>query len=277
MKKCNICKINKELEEFHKKKSSKSGYRSICKECRKIQSKIYNEKNKDEIAKRRHKHYIENKDEISLYRKEKYYLNKDLINKKRREEYKNKRNYILRKNKKYRNNHKDRIRLLKQTYYEENKEKIRIYKREYYQKNKHILREKINKYYNYRYNNDESFRIKYLLRHRIREAFKRHSKRGKIMASKDYGINYEEIINYIGKCPGDRNKYHIDHIIPLSIFDFNKLDHIKIALSPENHQWLEKNKNLRKSNKIGDYTFKLITYLGKIYNIDIYEILKNGE
>ena len=33
MKMCNICKIEKEYDCFHKKSTSKDGYRSQCKEC----------------------------------------------------------------------------------------------------------------------------------------------------------------------------------------------------------------------------------------------------
>lgn len=38
VKKCNTCKIEKELSNFHKASKSSDGYRFICKACRKIYS-----------------------------------------------------------------------------------------------------------------------------------------------------------------------------------------------------------------------------------------------
>ena len=59
MKLCNDCKIFKKLDEFHKHKKSKDGYRNSCKSCRKIKLRKY---------------YIHNKNKIKLrvnqYRKE---------------------------------------------------------------------------------------------------------------------------------------------------------------------------------------------------------------
>jgi len=43
---CNTCKIEKELKMFHKHKRTLGGYRNKCKECIKIESKIYFEKNR---------------------------------------------------------------------------------------------------------------------------------------------------------------------------------------------------------------------------------------
>lgn len=43
IKKCTICNIEKDIVEFHKKSSSKDGYRSNCKGC----SKEYNKKRKE--------------------------------------------------------------------------------------------------------------------------------------------------------------------------------------------------------------------------------------
>lgn len=43
---CPICKIEKNIEDFHKNKNSKDGYKSTCKLCRKNETKINYEKNK---------------------------------------------------------------------------------------------------------------------------------------------------------------------------------------------------------------------------------------
>lgn len=49
LKKCSTCKIEKEICEFHKWKFGVDGYRRVCKECRKNETKKYYEKNSEKI------------------------------------------------------------------------------------------------------------------------------------------------------------------------------------------------------------------------------------
>ncbi len=91
------------------------------------------------------------------------------------------------------------------------------------------------------------------LRILIWHAFNKYTETGKIMSCKKYDINIPAICNYLGPHPntlGKKGKYHIDHIIPLSKFDLNNPEYIKVAFSPENHQWLTAEANLKKGNKI---------------------------
>jgi len=67
---------------------------------------------------------------------------------------------------------------------------------------------------------------------------------------KQYGIDVHAIIKHLGPCPGDIKDYHIDHIKPLSSFDFTDFNQIREAFSPENHQWLTKEQNMMKHNKL---------------------------
>jgi hypothetical protein len=113
-----------------------------------------------------------------------------------------------------------------------------------------------------RYNTDEQFRIKLILRQRVREAISVYSKSGKITTSKKYGIDYEAIIQHLGPCPGEREDYHIDHIIPLSAFDFDDLKQIRIAFAPVNHQWLKAKDNLKKGAK---YDTKILEEYLNVY------------
>lgn len=110
--------------------------------------------------------------------------------------------------------------------------------------------------------------IKLGLRTRVRAAFTKYSgsKRRKSKNSRQYGIDYQAILDHLGPCPGDRKDYHIDHIIPISLFDFDDPEQVRLAFLPENHQWLYKDDNLAKSNK-----FELIDfyeYVGKHYKGD---------
>ena len=83
----------------------------------------------------------------------------------------------------------------------------------------------------------------------LRMALRIYTKTGKVMKAKDYNINYELIIEHLKPFPENITKYHIDHIIPLSWFDLNDEEQIKIAFAPKNHQWLTPEQNLKKSNK----------------------------
>ena len=58
-KKCRICKETKEISEFHKDKSNKSGFRNECKLCAKERSKIAHQKrmmDKEWVQKKRDKY-----------------------------------------------------------------------------------------------------------------------------------------------------------------------------------------------------------------------------
>lgn len=96
---------------------------------------------------------------------------------------------------------------------------------------------------------DPAFAVMSTLRNRVRSSFCTFSKTGKTKTSNEYGINYQAIFEHIGPCPGDKKKYHIDHIKPLCLFDFNDPEQIKEAFAPENHQWLTAEENLKKGVK----------------------------
>lgn len=108
---------------------------------------------------------------------------------------------------------------------------------------------------------DDQFKIMILLRIRLKSAIDRYAKLGKIQSASKYGINYKNIIEYIGPKPDDDNEYHIDHIFPLSAFDLNNCNHIRAAFAPENHRWLLKKENLSKNTKYNKDEFQ--NYLNK--------------
>src|ERR1035437_1152483 len=115
MKRCSKCEIDKELSDFYKKKSSKDGYRSECKEC----SKKYSELNKERIIKYRKSHYNEIKDTESYkeYRESWYKENKEMVSKRL---------------KKYTTDNKNALSLQKKEYYKKNKEKILAQRKDQY-------------------------------------------------------------------------------------------------------------------------------------------------
>jgi hypothetical protein len=120
MKICRICKDEKELEEFHKKKASKDGHRNECKECVKgIQKKYkeapgfeekgkeYNKKryaeNKEKEKERKIKYYWENRDKILEYKEE--YRKTDKYKKSSKEWRQNNKDKNAKGQANYRDNH----------------------------------------------------------------------------------------------------------------------------------------------------------------------------
>lgn len=61
MKICNKCNVQKPKTEFHKHKRYKDGYRTTCKECRKLEGKLYREKNRDRLLKEKKEWYKKSK------------------------------------------------------------------------------------------------------------------------------------------------------------------------------------------------------------------------
>jgi len=120
---------------------------------------------------------------------------------------------------------------------------------------KHVRNER-NRYGRIRKKNDKSFKIKSNLRTRFWFVLQKYSSTSGEIVSKKYGINYTQIVEHLKPFPQDIENYHIDHVIPLSKFDFNNLSHIKIAFAPKNHQWLTKEQNMIKGNKLVHQDFK---------------------
>ena len=68
---CGRCKIEQSIEFFGKDKRTKTGYRSTCNDCRKIESKQYRENNRERRSQTL-KDYYENNKEKELLRFKKY-------------------------------------------------------------------------------------------------------------------------------------------------------------------------------------------------------------
>jgi hypothetical protein len=205
----------------------------------------YYQQNKERILKQKAQYFLDNKDQIYQRRQERVTVE----SREARQQYMEK----------YRKQNKDRRR-------KPDKEKIKLSNRSYYQRHKEELRIKHREYRKQRMLIDPSFRTKMLLRNLLYRAFQKYSTTGKIMSSKKYGINYQAIIDHLGSCPV--LGYHIDHIIPLSLFDFDNAQHIMAAFAPENHQWLSSYENLRKSDRCDHRAFE--AYLRKFdggYNL----------
>lgn len=138
-------------------------------------------------------------------------------------------------------------------YQEKNKIKIKAQHHQYYLREKSKIIKQHSDYKKRQRALNTSVAIANRLRCMVNQALKRYSNMGKTAISREYGINYEAIINHLGPHPNTFDipgSFHIDHIVPISAFDLNDLNQVRIAFAPSNHRWLLAGENLSKSNKI---------------------------
>lgn len=228
---CTKCKVEKSLSEFHK--STRDGYRSQCKPCKKDSDRRWRNDNKEKdlgIKKKwrkkneeySSKYYEDNKEKISQYNKM-YYLNNidDIISSSKK-------------------------------YYEDNKEKCIEKSRDYYNsiKNSEEFRKRNSNYMKRLYR-----KIPYVFIQR--NILKRHLKyinSEKITRTSDIlgytPLELKKHLEYLFKDGMNWENYgewHVDHIKPICKFDNSELPSVVNAL--ENLQPLWAKDNLIKGGK----------------------------
>lgn len=202
-KQCTKCAETKELLCFNKDKRGKLGLRASCKDCEKLfkqqhseryrnYRKIYEEKSKEKISERNKKYYKENKSRINAREKERRLKNIDHAKK------------------------------VSKQYYTNNKEKISQYQKEYKQKNKEKLAAYQKEYLRKRELEDISFALKRRLAKRMGKALNRGNYKRSRSVIEALGCTSEEFCKHIekqflqGMTWENRDKWHLDHIIPIS-------------------------------------------------------------
>lgn len=225
MKTCKRCLIEKEITEFYKHKAMPDGHLSFCKECKLIEAKDYQIKNKEKIQKYQ----------------DKYRAND--INK-------------LERDRKYCRDNAERLRIKSKEYYHKTKDinydKIKIRRETIQAKTQRNLR------HNERYKNDLNYRLSMTLRSRLTKAMKNKQKFGS--AVNDLGCTIEELTIYLeskfqegmnwDNYGNKSNQWSIDHIIPLSKVDLTDLIIFKEMCNYTNLQPMWHIDNMIKGNKI---------------------------
>jgi hypothetical protein len=222
---CNVCNIDKDLNEFHKKKGGLYGRFAICKICRK------------KIAAKK---YSENIEEMRL-KSELWRKNNP---EKRKEVTLN-----------YRTKNKEKLKISDKQYREKNKEKEKKRLHKYYENNREKVLKR-NKIYNKnRLKHDDFFRLKTNIRNRINKFLNTKNMNKNNKTFEIVGCSPKSLKEFIenkftdGMCwelLGE--KIHIDHIIPLS--SAKTEDEVYKLCHYTNLQPLWAEDNLKKSNKI---------------------------
>lgn len=183
----------------------------------------------------RRKYYLQNKQRISELVGLGYQRNKETI---------------LNRNANYRKTRKSETVEYNKKYYEANRESIVI---KTYQRKKHRLE------------TDPYFRMKCLLSSRIRNAINRYSITGKTKSCSEYGVDFDAIYSRIGPRPS--KQHHLDHIIPLTLFDLSNHEHVRLANIPNNLRWVKSEVNLKKNRSIQVELINSDPILSEIYQM----------
>lgn len=250
-KKCNCCLCEKPIELFVKDSERKDGYKNICKECK---YKKYDKKRIDTEKRKIQKkeHYKNNKEKYLKYgylwknqNKEKYNKRRVEINALKKgfnsiEEYEQ---YLL-NNKIERENKK----IEKQ----KEKEKIREIKRQEKIRLKELKRIADNEKRKEQRKVDLQYKLTDNLRARTRKILRIQSANKTTNMAKLIGCSGKELAERFISMGYDSNTCHIDHIIPMSVFDLTIPEHQYVACHYLNLQPLNITENLIKHDSLID-------------------------
>lgn len=255
-KQCSRCKEVKQATEFYKRKATKDGLTPNCKKCHNFSKKEYYNNNKEKIR----EYYIKNRIKILENSKKYSYENREK-KAKYRKNYKLKNKDKIREQKRaYYLKNKDKIKAKKNRY--ENREKIKKYHKKYRYENREKIKEYQREYERSRLKTDDFFKLKKRLRILIGNSFLNNGFSKKSRTHEILGCSFEEFKLHIerqflkGMTWENRDKWHIDHIIPMATAkteeDVIRLNHYT-NLRP---LWAEE--NLSKSDKIVTHQLVLL-------------------
>ena len=235
---CNTCNLTKSLEDFstRKLKNGDLTYRNECKQCRCAREKQRRSDNIEAFKLKDKTYYESNKDKILIRQKEYNTLNRDSICEN------------------------------KKTYYEANKDAIKAYHEN--SKDKRNTRLRV-----YRRKNPQANIINNI-RTRIHNVLKSNKTSSTIEL---IGCDKCLLVNWIESQFDDRmswdnygSYWHLDHVIPLALFDLTNTQAQYMACHWSNCKPLEASKNISKSDNL------VIDYI-KEHIITLTEFITNNQ
>jgi hypothetical protein len=243
---CSICLI--ELDDTIRIK-----HRTICKNCRKskytdyVKTKLTDQYNSPNIKLKCNKCSIILNQENQVKNRP---VCKSCHNSKCNEYKKNNKEKVSENHKKYYDKNKETISEYYKIHYKENKDQYMETNRKWRNENREIINKKANE----RFATNPIARLKKNCRKRINAALKNTNSKTSIKLI-DCDINFlKEWLNYNFKDGMTFDNYgsywHVDHVIPCSLFDLSNEDEIKNCFKWTNLQPLEAKLNLSKQNNL---------------------------
>lgn len=176
----------------------------------------------------------------------------------------------------YKKRNKEKIQEYNKKYKLENKEKIKEYNKEYNINNRENIQKRQTENSKNRRKVDISYKITINLRNRIKKFFKSN-----ISSSKYIDCSIETFKNWIEfQFEPDMNfdnygmLWHLDHVIPCSLFDFSNDIEKYYCFNWSNYRPLYKHKNLSRQNKLNYrdillHDIKIKSYILKNKNLKL--------
>jgi len=254
MKTCTKCKIDKDINDFHKSSASKDGYKSICKSCISIKEK---ERINTPEYKEKYKEYIKS-------------IPKDVRSKRSKKYYEDNKDKVLVKNSKYRSENKEKLKEVGKSYRDKNKDKLKEKKKLYrsdpknkekqkewrlnnpdkikFYRKKYLGSDKVNEHRNNWYKSVKK-RKPYLLAWRsvLTNTLKRLKRKKEEETIKLLGYSALQLKEHIenlfleGMSWDNYGEWHIDHKKMVSSFDPETPIHIVNSLDNLRPLWAEDN------------------------------------
>lgn len=241
---CSKCGIGKPLDEFYYsiKLTTKDKRRPECKECGNKQRQRWREENPEK--------YEEQKKKIREWKS----LNRDKCNKYTRDQYKRNPEKVKETIRRWQTNHPDKVREMQRELYRKNADKIN--------KRRSILHKENPQYYiNRNLKITEKGRLNARMSASIRQSLR--GNKGGWHWEKLVGYTVDDLKRHLekqfqsGMSWKNMGEWHIDHITPVSIFNFETHNHIDFqrcwALKNLRPLWAKENR--RKNNKFS-YPFQ---------------------
>ena len=202
-------------------------------------SNNYYNNNKKEMLVKAKKYYKKTKDKKIAYSKIYHEAKKEKIHARKREYHKNNRekevariNKYAKEHKKqqraYRDKYKEEIKLKKRKYDREHRRELAIYAKKYKENNKEKVQARRKRYQSIRYNKDYKYKLSCTMSAALRYSLK----------GRKNGVHWELLLNYTtddlkrhlekqfkeGMTWDNHGEWHIDHIIPISLWNFISKD-----------------------------------------------------